>query len=52
MDNILIIVALIIIIGIAGFYVYKSKKSGAKCIGCPDNCNCGGHKCDTETEKE
>lgn len=39
----------------AAFYVYKAKKSGKKCIGCPDGCSCcakkgntpcgcGGHK--------
>ncbi len=50
MDNILIIVAIFIIVGLAGFYVYKSKKSGAKCIGCPDGCTCGGHKCNEEEE--
>lgn len=42
MDNVLIVVALVIIVGLAVFYVYKSKKSGKKCIGCPDNCTCGG----------
>lgn len=38
------------ILGIAGRYVYKAKKSGKKCIGCPENgcsscsCQCGRKK--------
>lgn len=38
-DYILIGVILAILAG-AGTYVYKAKKSGKKCIGCPDGC-CG-----------
>ena len=50
-----IIVAIVLaILGGAAAYIYKAKKSGAKCIGCPDaksrsghcagcSCNCG-HK--------
>ena len=26
----------------AAFYVYKAKKSGKKCIGCPDSGACSG----------
>ncbi len=42
----IIIVAVIAVILVAvGLFVYKSKKSGKKCIGCPeggscDRCNC------------
>lgn len=50
MDNILIIVSLILIIGLAAFYVYKAKKSGSKCIGCHEGCSCGG--CAEEKEGE
>lgn len=38
----MIIVALII--GGAVFYIIKAKKSGKKCIGCPDGCSCGAKK--------
>ena len=39
-----IIIAIIgILLGAAIFYIYKSKKSGAKCIGCPNGGNCSGH---------
>jgi len=52
--DIIIILVLAAIVGAAAWYVYKSKKSGRKCIGCPDGCcscaskeggcsgNCGG----------
>ena len=39
----LIVLALIVlIIGGATAYIIKAKKSGKKCIGCPDSCSCGG----------
>lgn len=41
--NIIIIVILIIIIGLAVLYIRKSKKTGIKCIGCPDSKNCNGN---------
>ena len=45
MINYLIIAILLVIIGGAAFYIYKAKKNGAKCIGCPNSkacsCNCG-----------
>ncbi len=31
------------IIGGAIFYIIKAKKSGHKCIGCPDSARCSGH---------
>ncbi len=46
MENIIIIAVLIIIIGLAVLYVYKAKKSGRKCIGCPygDKCSSANSK--------
>ena len=43
----IIIAVITLILGLAGLYVYKAKKSGKKCIGCPDSgkgcsCGCGG----------
>jgi hypothetical protein len=40
----LILALIAAILGFAGWYVYKSKKSGQKCIGCPDGATCG-NKC-------
>ena len=43
-----IVVAVVVaILGLAGWYVYKAKKNGAKCIGCSGGCgsctSCGCH---------
>ena len=40
MEDIIIIVIIAVIVGLAGWYVYKAKKNGKKCIGCPDGCSC------------
>ncbi|MBR3610658.1 MAG: FeoB-associated Cys-rich membrane protein [Oscillospiraceae bacterium] len=40
MEDIIIIAILAVIIGLAGFYVYKAKKNGKKCIGCPYGSQC------------
>ena len=37
-----IIAVILAIVGIAGGYVYRSRKSGRKCIGCPNGCACSG----------
>lgn len=42
MDNILLLALLGLILGGAAGYVYKAKKKGAKCIGCPDGAKCSG----------
>ena len=39
----IIIVVIALILGLAGGYVYKVKKSGKKCIGCPDSGSCCGN---------
>ena len=41
MDDLIIILILLVIIGLAVFAIYRSKKSGKKCIGCPDS-GCSG----------
>ena len=49
MENVILIGVIGLILGLAAGYVYKAKKRGAKCIGCPDakTCsgNCGGCSC-------
>ena len=49
MTNLIVIAVVALVVGAAGAYVYKSKKKGTKCIGCPSaqscaNCSrgCGG----------
>lgn len=61
MENIIIIVIVALIVGLAGFYIYKAKKDGKKCIGCPYggcpsknnascSCGCGGNDENSKTE--
>lgn len=48
MENIIVAIILLVIIGLAGRYVYKAKKSGRKCIGCPEDCCCSHKNSNTE----
>jgi len=41
MEDMIIIAVVALILGLAGFYVYKAKKSGQKCVGCPHSRTCG-----------
>ena len=45
LENILIIVVLGAIVGLALGYVIRAKKKGAKCIGCPSGASCGKSGC-------
>ncbi len=45
MENVVVVIILALIIGAAAFYVYRARKKGQKCIGCPhssacDKCGC------------
>lgn len=40
MTDFIIVAILFILVGAAVLYIRKSKKSGAKCIGCPEGCSC------------
>lgn len=42
------LILIAVILGIAAaavWFIYKSKKSGKKCIGCPDSCACSSGNC-------
>ena len=43
-SDMIAIAAILLIIGGAVAYIIKAKKSGKKCIGCPDSSSCSG-KC-------
>lgn len=44
MENIIIVAILVILIGTALLYIWREKKKGKKCIGCPysgtTSCHC------------
>ena len=42
MTDFLIIAIVALISGLAGHYIYKEKKSGKTCIGCPHSGKCSG----------
>ena len=41
LPDIIAVLAIALIVGGAVFYIVKAKKSGRKCIGCPDSKICG-----------
>ncbi len=43
MGDIIAIIAIVAIIGAALAYIIYAKKSGKKCIGCPDSAACSGN---------
>ena len=46
MTDLILFVILAAIITAASLYIYKAKKRGVKCIGCPSACNCSNqHSC-------
>lgn len=45
MADIIIILVVAAILALAGLYVYKAKKSGQKCIGCPHSKTCASKNC-------
>ncbi len=54
MTDMVISIILLAIVGLAARYVYRAKKSGAKCIGCPaagSCCSCGKNACSAEEKK-
>ncbi len=41
--DILLIAVLVLILGGAAFYICRAKKSGKRCIGCPESSKCSGN---------
>ena len=63
MEKFIVIAIVLLIVGGAMAYIIKAKKSGKKCIGCPDSCSCSskgkgqeaggcGSCCNCNLEKE
>ena len=42
MENLIILAVVGLILGLAGGYIWKAKKRGTKCIGCPSSGSCSG----------
>ena len=41
MKDLIVALIIIAIVGAAGLYIYRAKKRGVKCIGCPSGATCG-----------
>ena len=39
MKDLIAVAVIIVILSLASGYIIKAKKSGKKCIGCPDGCS-------------
>ena len=56
LTDIIILGIVLAIVAAAALYVYKAKKSGKKCIGCPDADTCAAKKgvcgCGCKTEEK
>lgn len=44
-SDIIVLTVLAVILFSAAGYIYKAKKSGKKCIGCPEGGSCGSSGC-------
>lgn len=40
MENVIAIIIIVLIASGAGLYIWRAKKKGAKCIGCPHSAHC------------
>ena len=45
MTDVILILVLALIAGLAAGYIFRAKKRGQKCIGCPYSGQCGGSTC-------
>ena len=42
--DIIVIAVIVLIVGAASFYIYRAKKRGQKCIGCPYSSSCSSNQ--------
>ncbi len=52
MTNVILVLILLLIAGGAGIYLYKAKKNGAHCVGCPYANKCASKSCDCGIAEE
>ena len=43
MINVIIVLAVLVILGGAALYIFKAKKAGDACVGCPHSGECASH---------
>ena len=42
MIDFVIILIIVAVLGLSAWYIYRQKKKGNACIGCPNGSDCGG----------
>ena len=42
MADVIVVAVVVLAIAAAVYYIYRAKKNGKKCIGCPYSGQCGG----------
>ena len=50
MENLLVIGIMLVLVGAAVLYIWKEKKKGTRCIGCPSAGCCSGKGCGNTKE--
>ncbi len=45
MPNLIVLIIIASIVGASALYIYKAKKRGVKCVGCPDSGSCASKGC-------
>lgn len=49
--NIILIVVILLIVVLISLYLYKAKKSGSHCVGCPYSKQCGSKTCNCNSKE-
>ncbi len=52
MIDIIILGIILTAVGFASFYIYKAKKNGKSCIGCPYSRECGKNRCNCDLDEK
>ncbi len=50
MEDFIVLGVLLILVGVAILYIYKEKKKGTRCIGCPSAGCCSAKACGNMAE--
>lgn len=52
MTDLIAVLVIVFILSLVVLYIIRSKKQGAKCIGCPMSKNCSANKCGCSNQKK
>lgn len=51
MENLIVVGVLLVLVGVAVLYMWKERKKGTRCIGCPSAGHCSAKGCGQECRK-